>query len=103
MTTISMADHVFSKKTVVVLKFGPATSMDGMRTAEYYQVTIDPDMASPSGDFIRFGKHPGDEILGWQRIAALTVVEILGEWDGDLPAIMQIGKESVTFRTVIDD
>lgn len=103
MQTITMAEKEFSTKTVVVLKFGPATSTDGMRTAEYYQVTIDPDMASPSGEFIRFGKHPGDEILGWQRIAALTVVEILGEWKDEIPPTMKIGKESVTFRSVADE
>lgn len=35
---------------------------------------------SPSGQYIRFGDSQGDEIVGWQRCQALTVVEVLGEW-----------------------
>lgn len=74
---------------VAIVKFGPAgLATDGTRPAEYYQVTIDPSRVSPSGDFIRFGAQEGsdvgagDEILGWQRCAALTIVEILGKFDG---------------------
>jgi hypothetical protein len=77
-----MTPTEFTKKTVVIVKFGPATSTDGMRPAEYYQVTIDPSMAS--GEFIRFGNNPGDEINGWQRCAALTIVATIGEWDETL-------------------
>lgn len=42
-------------------------------------------MVSKSGDYIRFGKYKGDEIIGWQRVDALTVCEILCDWpkEGD--------------------
>lgn len=102
-----MTPTEFKKKTVVILKFGPATSIDGLRPAEYYQVTIDPVMVSASGEFIRFGRNNGDEIQGWQRCAALTVVEIIGEWDETLtwekqefslgygPAILAVASEEL--------
>lgn len=81
-----------SKKVTAIVKFGPAGfSTDGFRTGEYFQVTIDPSCISPSGEFIRFGGSPGDEIIGWQRAAALSVVEILGEWDGDTPPTFHFG------------
>lgn len=53
-----------------------------------YQVTLDPDNVSPSGEHIRFGvgapgkdKGAGDEITGWQPVDALEVIEILAEED----------------------
>lgn len=103
METVIMDEVELSVKTVAIVKFGPATPMDGMRPAEYYQVTIDPAMVSPSGEYIRFGKHPGDELIGWQKVYALTVVELLGEWDGDSSPLMKIGVESVAFRKVITE
>lgn len=86
-------------KSVAIVKFGPAGfETDGFRPGEYFQVTIDPAMIA--GDFIRFGKHRGDEIVGWQRIGALTVVQILGEWNGDTPPDMHIGADGVTMTVV---
>ncbi len=86
------------KKCVAIVKFGPAGSVtDGFRAGEYFQVTIDPDRASPSGEFIRFGvehntaRGMGDEIQGWQRCKAISVVEILGDWDGEEPPILKYG------------
>lgn len=81
-----------SKKCVAIVKFGPVTECDGFRPAEYYQVTIDPDKVSKSGDFIRMGTFGGDEIVGWQRCKALSIVEILGEYDGDSSPVMSYGK-----------
>jgi hypothetical protein len=79
-----------TKKCTAIVKFGPAGfATDGFRPAEYFQVTIDPQKISPSGEFIRFGGTDGDEIMGWQRAAAISVVEILGEWDSE---------ESPTFK-----
>ena len=75
-----MTPTKFEKKTSAIVKFGPATSTDGMRPAEYYAVTIDPEKVTQSGEFIRFGDNQGDELIGWQRCAAMTVVEIIGEW-----------------------
>ena len=94
----SFAVTDITKKCTAIVKFGPAgLPTDGMRPAEYFQVTIDPNFISPSGEFIRFGNTPGDEIMGWQRAAALTVVEILGEWEDDEPVFQygQSGKVSM--------
>lgn len=93
---ITMNPQEFKEKTVAIVMFGPATSTRGTRPAEYYQVTIDPKMVSPSGDYIRFGNNPGDELLGWQRVQGMTVVEVLAEWDGDTPPDMTIGRAVVT-------
>ncbi len=97
---ITMFGKQFDKKTVVILKFGPATDLDGMRPAEFFQVTIDPDTVSPSGEYIRFGANPGDEIVGWQKASALTIVEELGEWTGGDRPEMKVGLSNVTIRTV---
>ena len=75
--------HEIDYKCLAIVKFGPPHEDDGQRPATYYQVTIDPVAISPSGEYIRFGGNPGDEITGWQRCEALTVIEILGEWDAD--------------------
>ena len=81
------------KKCTAIVKFGPAGfATDGIRPAEYFQVTIDPSQISPSGEFIRFGNTLGDEIIGWQRAAALTVVEILGEWVDEKPPEFHFGE-----------
>lgn len=96
----------FDKKVVAIVKFGPAGfETDGIRPAEYFQVTIDPAYVSPSGDYIRFGQNQGDEIMGWQRIAALTVIEVLAEWGdncdgtGSPPKII-VGHDSVAFKVL---
>jgi hypothetical protein len=47
-----------------------------------YQVTIDPENVSPTGESIRFGGQ-GDEIMGWVRIADIHFVELLAQWDGE--------------------
>lgn len=105
MNVIEMKDCTFDKKVVAIVQFGPATSVSGFRPAEYYQVTIDPCKVSADGGFIRFGTNPGDEIVGWQRIEALTVCEVLGEWtkdenaEGDSSPVMLYGS-GVTMRVV---
>jgi hypothetical protein len=83
-----MSDFTFTtiqKKCIAIVCFGPHTDVSGMRPADYYQVTIDPEKISPSSEFIRFGTYMNDEINGWQRCSAMTVVVILAEWDGDTP------------------
>ena len=77
---INMVNVDIEKKVIAIVMFGPALPSSGMRPAEYYQVTIDPDQLSPSGQYIRFGMNQGDEINGWQLVSALTVCEILQEW-----------------------
>lgn len=87
----------FKAKTAVIIKFGPAGfQTDGFKPGEYYTVTIDPEKVC--GEYIRFGDHPGDEITGWQRIEAMTVVQVLGEVSGAGPHTFQIGVESVGFK-----
>jgi hypothetical protein len=77
-----------------------------MRPAEYYQVTVDPDMSSIDGGFIRFGMYKGDEIVGWQRIEAMTVCEVLQETPDSMP-INADGytkqKDCVVMRCVINE
>lgn len=74
-----MTQKAIDKPVRAILQFGPATSTSGFRAGEYYQAVIDPNMCSPSGDFIRFGAYSRDEIQGWQRVEAMTVAEVLGE------------------------
>lgn len=84
---ISMETMEVKKKCRAIVQFGPATKTSGLRAGEYFQVTLDPAMVSPGGDYIRFGVTPGDEIQGWQRIDALTICEVLGIYadDGTYP------------------
>ena len=84
------------EKIVAIVKFGPAGfESDGMKPGEYFQVTIDPACISPSGEFIRFGHHQGDEIMGWQRTKALSMLEVLGKWEGNEPPVLRYGDASV--------
>lgn len=88
-----------TKKSVVIVRFGPGGfPTDGFKPAEYFQVTIDPRYVSKSGDFIRLGQTPGDEIVGWQRVAALTVVEVLAEFEDEQPPAIVTGHDSVTMN-----
>jgi hypothetical protein len=91
------------KKILAIVKFGPPTSVDGLKPAEYYQVTIDPEKISPSGDYIRFGTYGGDEIIGWQRCAALTLVEVLGEWQETEEQTFKFGTQGRVEMMMRDD
>lgn len=54
----------------------------------YYQVTIDPnnpDLYSPSTDYIRFGNVQGDEIQGWKPMGNIVIDEILMEYQEAVP------------------
>jgi hypothetical protein len=48
----------------------------------FYQVTLDPNQISPSGQYIRIGDTQGDEILGWQPVESLEIIETLAKFDG---------------------
>ena len=53
------------------------------RFGVYFQCILDPQMVSPGGDMIRFDQAAqGGEVQGWQRIAELTVIEVLGKPEG---------------------
>lgn len=54
------------------------------------QVSLIASKVSPSGNLIRLGETRGDEIMGWTRIEALEVVEILGELGDDLETVAPI-------------
>lgn len=83
-----MEPKTIEKKCRAIVMFCPATDTDGTRPATFYQVTLDPRKVSPGGEYIRLGMNEADEINGWQRIASLTVCEILGDYneDGTYPA-----------------
>lgn len=100
----TLSPKQITNKCVAIVKFGPAgLETDGFRPAEYYQVTIDPSYVSNSGEYIRFGHNPGDEIQGWQRVAALTVIEILADWDGDESPNIVVGHDSVEMKFLEKD
>lgn len=64
---------------VAIVRFGPPTENDGLRAGEYYQVCVNPFHFSPCGQFVRFGAHQGDEIMGWQRADQIYVVAELAK------------------------
>ncbi len=87
---MTMEDIVIQGRTRAIVCFGPMTDTTGVKPGTFFQVTIDPNMASPGGDYIRFDQRSGyDEIHGWQRIAGLTICEILNEEEAlpDVPPI----------------
>lgn len=102
MNTVEMGRVTIKFPTLAIVQFGPATSTSGFRAGEYYQVTIDPYMVSPDGGFIRFGFYAADEIVGWQRIAAMTVSEVLGPTDKQFigEKIDRSEPEEVTMRVL---
>lgn len=88
---MEMHDIVIKGKTRAIVCFGPMTETTGMRLGSFFQVTIDPDMVSPGGDYIRFDarRQPEpDEIHGWQRLDAITVCEVLYVEDSDSAPIL---------------
>lgn len=95
--TVSMEDFTFDRKVRAIVCFGPATPVSGQRPAEYYQVTVDPDLQSPAGEYIRFGQTQGDEITGWQRISAMTVCEVLEELEPDPKG------QTITMRVIVKE
>lgn len=107
MPEVVMSDVVIENKCVAIVQFGPSTVTSGMRPAEYYQVTIDPEYVSPSGEYIRFGKYTGDEIQGWQRIDAITICEILAHYpqEGDVALPLTTGPivmKSAEYKYAVD-
>jgi hypothetical protein len=93
------------QKCVAIVKFGPPGGIDeGFKPAQFFQVTIDPAKVSSSGDFIRFGNSPGDEITGWQKASSISVLEILGVWpDNDTPPVMPYGVTGKVTMMVQED
>ena len=105
--SVAMAIALIVEKTRAIVCFGPATSTTGNAAGHYYQVTIDPNATSPSGEYIRFGMYQGDEIQGWQRAAAMTIVEHLGVSDDSMvakvPGYTVSDTASVPMRVVIPE
>lgn len=73
MSDALMIDEV-TKKTLAIVRF-----TENAGRIVHYQVTIDPDKKSPSGQFMRFGTHEMDEITGWQPLATMVLVEVLSD------------------------
>ncbi len=79
--TTEMNGVVYCSPVRAIVMFGPASAAMGTKAGDFYQVTIDPNMTSAQRKFIRFGCYKGDEIIGWQRVDAMTVLETLGPND----------------------
>lgn len=90
------------KKTVCIVKFTGVGLVTGV-PGRFFQVTIDPQKISPSGEFIRFGSHPGDELVGWQRVDWLAIEEILGVWTDEKPPELSYGTGGVTMLVAGDE
>lgn len=71
------------KKCRAIVMFGLPGGFLGEKPATFFQVTIDPAKVSPNGEYIRFGFTEGDELVGWQKVSAMTICEILGEYNDD--------------------
>lgn len=94
-----------TRKLRAIIMFGPPTQTSGMRPAEYYQVTLDPNMMSSSGEFIRFDQtFQGGEMHGWQRIECLTICEIFGEAEEyrEVPQGYMAEKDAVLHMLIVD-
>tara|TARA_R110000868_G_scaffold3733_2_gene23102 strand:- start:1238 stop:1552 length:315 start_codon:yes stop_codon:yes gene_type:complete len=77
---IETEEMIIDRPVSAIIRFGFPMSTDGFRPGEYLQCTIDPNMVSPGGEFIRFDQiYQKGELHGWQRIAGITVCEILGD------------------------
>lgn len=103
MNQVCMSDVSIEKKCIAIVMFGPATTTSGFRPAEYYQVTLDPRFVSPSGEYIRFGQTKGDELVGWQRVDAITICEVLAQYPEEVegaPTVteVQIPMTAGTFK-----
>jgi hypothetical protein len=90
---VNFQDVSYSRRFRALVCFGPMTEFTGFRAGEYFQVIVDPKMQSPGGAYIRFdGMAHGNEIHGWQRVAALTVCEVLEELEetpDEAPIVMR--------------
>lgn len=82
-------------KTVCIVSIGERMGEFIVPGKVLYQVTVDPALVSPSGGYIRFGHHPGDEIHGWQAVEKIVFVESLAEWQDDQPPEIHTGSDGV--------
>ena len=101
---VEMESVTIDKRVYAIVRFGPASPVDGYDGRMFLQALIDPNMVSPQGDFIRFDQRfqPNTEIHGWQRVDAITVCEILGDMEGEYkevpPGYTVVPDASVTLR-----
>jgi len=86
------------KKTVCIVSFNRPRTVNDVGPGRFFQVTVDPVSFSPDGKFVRFGHHPGDEILGWQMVDWVQIESIIAEWpdDGTPPQITYSPRGGVT-------
>ena len=74
--------------------------MNGMQhPAVRFQVALIGDNRSPSGEMLRLGQTPGDELQGWFSIEDIMLIEVLGEISGKTeqgaPLVTPITAESI--------
>ena len=62
------------------------------------QISVRQDKISPSRKLIRLGDTAGDEIIGWTKIEALEVVEILGILSEDEKTVVPIMPEVMSLE-----
>ena len=94
MDSVQFEAITIAHRTRAIVCFGPATTVTGMRSGDYFQVVIDPAFQSPAGGYLRFdGRIDENEIHGWQRIDALTVCEILEQ--------LEESKENIIMRAIL--
>lgn len=84
-----LKDH---ERTVVIVHYkafdvAPPDTYNGgpppQNPACLVQIALLASKVSASGNLIRLGETPGDEIMGWTKLDAMEVVEILGELGED--------------------
>lgn len=100
------------ERAVVIVHYRPAETVapevyngspPPQNPACLLQISLFPTKISPSGKLIRLGETRGDEIMGWTRLDALEVVEILGELAADGQTITPIlPRETLRFPNAAD-
>lgn len=76
--TIKLHDIEVKEPTKAIICMG-IPSESNPRFGTYFECVLDPNMASPGGEMLRFDQQQQrGEVHGWQRVADLTVIELLG-------------------------
>lgn len=92
------------ERAVVIVHYRPAETVQRdvysgcpppQNPACLLQISLFPTKISPSGKLIRLGETRGDEIMGWTRLDALEVVEILGELPDDGQTVTPISPNEI--------
>jgi len=75
---IELNEITITEPTRAIICMGIPSELNP-RFGTYYECVLDPQMLSPDERMLRFDQTvQGGEVHGWQRVAELTVVELLG-------------------------